>query len=205
MFKYRTIVKVIVLRGVTKRVSHLLLTDSNDFQVDLSDGCIFNEFPVLSVLSETRVNSLNEVFKYCNIRNLNLPNSKISKEGLLAGGNNNLLINQYLEGVWQLIGRPLKDNWSLRNNSIFDEISDFIIKKVQTDSILSGFQYIISFNEIEEKFGIILETDYIECIFQLLCNREEVAEVDLWEDSFDVTLYTYYAPNYCEELEEIYI
>lgn len=193
MFKYRTIVKVLLLgmKG-EKIISHLLLTNSNDFQVDLSGDFLFNELPVLSVLTETSVNSLDDVFKYCKDKNIIIPIGRKYKEGLLVGGEKEFLINHDLEG-----------NWIFTNNSLFDDMADFIIKYVQDNSIISGFQCNVSFDVVEEEFGINLEPDYTICLLELLSEREEVADADFYLDSFDVTLYTAFAPNYCEELEEI--
>lgn len=197
MFKYRTIAKVLLLGPEGEKIiSHLLLTDSNDFQVDLSRGCFFNDLPVLSVLAEARVCSLKDVIKYCKTRNLSLGN-RLKDEGLLSGKDFDYMVNQDLEGDWCYFpGTVERGNES---DSIIDEITDFIIKKVQSESMLSGFQYAIGFSEIEEEFGIELEPDYIECILQLLFVRKEVADVDFYRDNFDVTLYTDFAPNYREE------
>lgn len=78
------------------------------------------------------------------------------------------------------------------------EIVDFIIETVQGDSIVSGFQLNISYEELERKFGNFLEDD-LSFIYDLLIEREEVADVIMSEDEYDVVLYTDYAPNYQEQ------
>ena len=66
-----------------------------------------------------------------------------------------------------------------------------------------GFQYIVDYSYIEEKFGIVLDSIIIKQIEVLLCERDEVAVVELDEYGFDVVLYISYAPNYIEE-DDIY-
>lgn len=197
MFVYRTIAKVLVWRHGVRCLSHLLLTSNNDFQVDLSNGCTFNEFTVMSVLSVTRVNSLNDVYTYCHNHKIALSSFRITNAGLLVGVDKDYLINKSLVG-----------DLYVSKNSLFDEMADFIISNVQDKSVLSGFQYLVSFSEIEKVFGIKLEPDYIDCLLELLNNRNEVADVDFHGDNFDLTLFTDFAPNYCEgdyceELETI--
>lgn len=77
-------------------------------------------------------------------------------------------------------------------------ITDYIIKTVQENSILSGFQYIVSYTDIEKTFDINI-SNIKNDIIDTLSTREEVADVQVDEEGFDVVLYTKYAPNYNEE------
>jgi len=79
---------------------------------------------------------------------------------------------------------------------VFNDIVNYIIHKVQTDSILSGFQLLINVTDIELRFGLSLDTDSIDCILDLLREKEEVADVVFYNGYFDVLLYTDYALNY---------
>lgn len=81
---------------------------------------------------------------------------------------------------------------------MFNIITDFIIKEIQenSNSSMSGFQYIVDYEEIERKFSIQLGEDMIQSIGKILNNREEVADVVLGLDGFDVVLYTDFTPNY---------
>ena len=81
------------------------------------------------------------------------------------------------------------------------EIVNFIIATVQEESM--GFQYIVDYSHIEEKFEVTFDSIIIKQVEELLCEREEVADVQLDDDGFDVVLYTGYAPNYIEE-DDIY-
>lgn len=195
MFKYKTIAKVLLLGFSEERiVGHLLLTNSNEFQVDLTSDCLFNYLPVLSVLNETRVETLEDIFKYCKERKIKISKDRILKNGLLVGGEKDFLITKGLKGNWQ------------NNNGLLDRIVDYIIETVQTESITSGFQYMVSVTQIEEKFEVKLNLDYINCINNLLLYREEVGATEIDGNYinkdlyFDVVLYTDYAPNYNEEL-----
>lgn len=78
-------------------------------------------------------------------------------------------------------------------------ICDFIIKTVQTKSILSGFQYIVDFDSINDEFGMPMNFKLKLDAYDALLEREEVADVELTDEGFDVVLYTKYAPNYNEE------
>lgn len=80
-----------------------------------------------------------------------------------------------------------------------DIIINEIIKIVQEESVLSGFQYIINYTYIENKFNIAINNNLREVIKTKLEEREEVADVYLDDNGFDVVLYTDYAPNYNEE------
>lgn len=79
-----------------------------------------------------------------------------------------------------------------------EEIANYIVQTVQEDSIISGFQLIITYDELEEKFGELSEDD-LSHIYNLLTEREEVADVVMSEDDYDIVLYTDYAPNYSED------
>ncbi|NLI89788.1 MAG: hypothetical protein GX366_05205 [Epulopiscium sp.] len=78
-------------------------------------------------------------------------------------------------------------------------IVDYIIETVQTESQLTGFQYIINYTSIEKDFNITLNDLEIEVIEEELQSREEVADVEVDKDGFDVVLCTDYAPNYYVE------
>lgn len=85
-----------------------------------------------------------------------------------------------------------------------EKISKYIIECVQeeSDSSMSGFQYTIENQQLEEKFNCKLDKKSIEEIENILCSREEVADVQVYDNLFDVVLYTNYAPNYIEDNEE---
>lgn len=101
MCKYGTIAKVILcVPGGEKVMSHLLLTDNNDFQVDLTGDFFFNELPVLTVLGEARVESLEDVYEYLCTYNIEEPSGTIKDEGLIVGGERDFLINHELLGGW---------------------------------------------------------------------------------------------------------
>jgi hypothetical protein len=89
------------------------------------------------------------------------------------------------------------------NTNIFESIADFIIKKVQADSIESGFQLIVSYSEIEKKFGMGIEQHVRGEIIEALEDREEVADIQTDNDGYDVVLYTDYAPNYNDGITEL--
>ncbi len=86
--------------------------------------------------------------------------------------------------------------------NILNLIADYIIKQVQEESILSGFQYVVEYSGIEEKFSIIIEQDLKSKIVDVLLQREEVADVLLDNEGFDVVIYTNYAPNYIGDNED---
>ncbi|MCK9470678.1 MAG: hypothetical protein M0Q88_02865 [Bacilli bacterium] len=70
MIKYSVIVKVLLWeREGHGNVAHLLLSNSNEHQVDL-ETLWFNELPVLTFITETRVNTLEDVYKYCRENNI---------------------------------------------------------------------------------------------------------------------------------------
>lgn len=79
---------------------------------------------------------------------------------------------------------------------IINDICDFVIKTVQTKSILTGFQYVVYYSDIFEEFSITLTKYEISSIKNELLLREEVADVVYNDNGFDVVLYTDYAPNY---------
>ena len=81
----------------------------------------------------------------------------------------------------------------------YSKIADFIIKTVQEESILSGFQYTIDYSHLEGIFDIKLTEDTIQQIKLELEKREEVSDVICDEDVFDVVIYIDFAPNYIEE------
>lgn len=75
-------------------------------------------------------------------------------------------------------------------------ITDYIVGTVQSESIESGFQYQVDFEDIENRFGIALNDVLISDIDLALAQRIEVADVELIDNTFDVVLFTDYAPNY---------
>lgn len=79
------------------------------------------------------------------------------------------------------------------------KIADFIIKTVQNESIC-GFQYIIHNMDIEHEFGITINDHKAREIGTELVKREELADFDYVNETFDVVLYTDFAPNYIEEM-----
>lgn len=88
-------------------------------------------------------------------------------------------------------------------NPIFKKISEYIIDQVaeNSESSMSGFQYCVTDSEIQEMFAVDIENYINEKILEELDKREEVADVQLDTDGFDVVLYTKYAPNYIDEEE----
>ena len=93
------------------------------------------------------------------------------------------------------------------NEKLFEKIADFIIKEVQenSESSMSGFQYIVGYDKIQEKFNIDIERYMNDKILEYLHKREEVADVVEDTDGFDVVLYTEYAPNYDGNIPDYYI
>lgn len=85
------------------------------------------------------------------------------------------------------------------NKKLFGEIAGYIVKRVQTESTLSGFQLIVAYSDIEDNFNIEMNTSNKESITDALNEREEVADVQDDPLGFDVVLLTIYAPNYKEE------
>lgn len=85
------------------------------------------------------------------------------------------------------------------SKNLFEEISNYIVKTVQEESTLEGFQYTINQSDIWEKFGVEINEYIINKIEEVTSKKEEVAEIFMDTDGFDVTLYTDFAPNYIEE------
>lgn len=81
-------------------------------------------------------------------------------------------------------------------DNLINDICDFIVKTVQDESILSGFQYVVSYSDIAEKYSKQLSETIQSAIENELSSRKEVADVFCDTDGFDVVLYTDYAPNY---------
>ena len=84
---------------------------------------------------------------------------------------------------------------------LINDVCDFIIKTVQEKSISSGFQYVVDTQTISNRFNINIAEFQTEIIDSLLC-RDEVADV-VFDDGFDVVLFTDYAPNYIPDEYEI--
>jgi len=86
---------------------------------------------------------------------------------------------------------------------IFDKIAEYIVKNTQTESNpdMSGFQLVTSFailNEYQDQLNVYIRNQ----VRLALESREEVADVQLDKDGFDVCLYTNFAPNYRSEQYE---
>lgn len=79
------------------------------------------------------------------------------------------------------------------------EIAKYIFKTTQDKSILSGFQYAISFSDIEEIFKIRINENIIEKIKAELEKMEGVADITVDNNMFDVVIYTCHAPNYTKD------
>lgn len=84
------------------------------------------------------------------------------------------------------------------NKNLFEEIANYLIKTVQeeSDSSMSGSQYVNSKVDIWERFGEEINEYIINKIEEVTSKKEEVAEIFMDTDGFDVTLYTDFAPNY---------
>ncbi|GAA0082916.1 hypothetical protein [Clostridium sp. CTA-6] len=82
------------------------------------------------------------------------------------------------------------------NKNLFEKIADYIVKTVQEESTLEGFQYTISEANIQENFGLEIKNYIDDKIMEEMVKRKEVAEIFMDTDGFDVTLYTDSAPNY---------
>lgn len=77
-----------------------------------------------------------------------------------------------------------------------NQIAKFIVKQIREESI-SGFQQVVTYEEVEEKFGMEEISEVIaNAIADELGEFEEVADVELDEDGFDVVLYTDHALSY---------
>lgn len=75
------------------------------------------------------------------------------------------------------------------------EVVDYIIGTVQSESVLNGFQLEIYHDDLKSIFGKLTSDDLFN-IYVLLGQREEVNDVIFTKECFDVVLGTYYAPNY---------
>ncbi|AUN01413.1 TPA: hypothetical protein ACXDAY_002299 [Clostridium botulinum] len=88
------------------------------------------------------------------------------------------------------------------SKNLFEEIAEYLVKTVQeeSDSSMSGFQYVISNADVQEKFGMKIDEYINDKIMEASCEREEIADICIDTDGYDVVLYTDFAPNYIEEL-----
>lgn len=86
--------------------------------------------------------------------------------------------------------------------NIFNEICNYIIKTVQDNAILNGFQYCISFNDIEKHFNISLCESDIDNIYKLLESSKKVSDILVYDDLFDIILYTDFCPNYANTRQD---
>ncbi|EQB4341422.1 hypothetical protein ACYJ2U_001806 [Clostridium botulinum] len=82
------------------------------------------------------------------------------------------------------------------SKNLFEEIAEYLVKTVQEESTLEGFQYTISNADIQERFGKEIDEYINDKIIEVTSKKEEVAEIFVDTDGFDVTLYTDFAPNY---------
>lgn len=73
-------------------------------------------------------------------------------------------------------------------NKLFKNIAEYIINEIQNNSTSSRLQYVISDGDIEENFGVQIKEFIEENILNALQEREEVADVILDTDGYDVTL-----------------
>jgi hypothetical protein len=77
-------------------------------------------------------------------------------------------------------------------------ITDFIISEVQENAtdLSNGLNYVVDFAEIEERFKITVTAELAEEIADSLSIREEVADVIIIDNDFDILLYGKYAPDF---------
>lgn len=88
------------------------------------------------------------------------------------------------------------------SEELLKRITDYIVKTVQEESILSGFQYVVDYSDVQSHFAKEIGEYINNQIVEALEDREEVADVQLDTDGFDVVLYTNFAPNYEGEEDE---
>lgn len=79
---------------------------------------------------------------------------------------------------------------------LIENIAGFIVKKVQKESNESGFQLIVSNEEIEKEFIIKVDKQMQQEIEEYLYSKEEVADVQIDKVGFDVVIFTEFAPHY---------
>lgn len=86
-------------------------------------------------------------------------------------------------------------------NELFQEIAAYIVNEVidNSDSSMSGFQSIVNYSYVLEQFSMDIDIYTQDKIMEELIKREEVADVELNGDEFDVVIYTDYAKNYIDE------
>lgn len=77
---------------------------------------------------------------------------------------------------------------------MLNKICDYIVSTVINET--SDFQYCVFFDEIEAKFTIKLNDSLISTLALMLSQREEIADLDINDDNFDIVIYTDYSPNY---------
>lgn len=82
------------------------------------------------------------------------------------------------------------------NEELLKRITDYIVKTVQEESTLSGFQYVVDYSDVQSHFAKEIGEYVNNQIVEALEVREEVADVEQDTDGFDVVLYTNFAPNY---------
>lgn len=83
----------------------------------------------------------------------------------------------------------------MENLILFDNIVDFIIKKTQ-ENVVPGFQFVVSFHEIENIFSINLNNLLKNYIVYLLYLKKEIADAWIIEDGFAITLCTSFSLNH---------
>ena len=72
-----------------------------DFDVDLTGDLFFNtDFEITEIISETYINSLDELYHYCTANKVTIPKHYITKNGLICGGEKDYIINNDLVGTW---------------------------------------------------------------------------------------------------------
>lgn len=77
---------------------------------------------------------------------------------------------------------------------MLDKICEYIVSTVINETF--EFQYRVFFDEIENKFLIELNDELISTISSMLVQREEIADLYIDTDCFDIVIYTDYSPNY---------
>jgi len=100
--KYNIIIKcTLVGRYDTYSNSYILLKDIEDleseYNVDLKGDLCFNcDYNIENIKETIHINSLDELYKFCKQRQININKSYICKNGLLVGAERKYLINNDL-------------------------------------------------------------------------------------------------------------
>lgn len=107
MKKYNKIAKCLLQEKYPEKLvfsnQHILMQtgDESDFDVDLIGNLDFNtQFTIMDIQSETPVNSLTELYQYCEENDIDIPSEYKTADGLICGGGKDFIINENLEGKW---------------------------------------------------------------------------------------------------------